>query len=65
MSDFELFDFEKDMPLTDEDVRVMNENRKRRIDPAELEWEWISLAWQFPEIDQDRPTSEGWLEFEL
>ena len=53
------------MPLTEEDFRALCESRNRRVDPTQLKWEWISLGAQFPNIDRERPTSEGWVEFEL
>ena len=65
MKDPDQLDFEKDMPLTEEDFRALCRSRHRRIDPSKLKWEWISLGAQFPNVSRDRPTSEGWVEFEL
>lgn len=62
---FEALNFERDMPLTEDDVRALDESRHRRIDPSKMEWAWFSLGEQFPDMDRNRPTSEGWVEFEL
>jgi hypothetical protein len=63
--DLDMLDFAKDMPLTEDDIRALDESRRRRIDPSQMKWEWISLGRQFPNINRERPTSEGWIEFEL
>lgn len=65
MSDVPRLDFDNDMPLTREDQEVMARNCFRHLRPDEWKWEWISLGMQFPNIPRDRPTFEGWEEFEL
>lgn len=63
--DIPLPDFEKDLPVTEEDCRALAEARLRSVDPQALEWNWVSLRQQFPHLPPDRSTSEGWEEFEL
>lgn len=62
---FPLPDFEKDLPVTEDDCRALAAARLQTVEPVDLEWAWISLRQQFPHLPQDRSTSEGWEEFEL
>jgi len=58
-------DFERDFAIDDEARAALDHAREVRVDPAKLKWEWVSLARQFPNLQQDRSTSEGWEEFYL
>ena len=58
-------DFERDLPLDSEDRAALGVAREVRVDPAEMEWEWISLTAQFPNLRQSRDTAAGREEFRL
>lgn len=58
-------DLEQDLSLDLEDRAALGAARETRVDPAQMEWEWISLAAQFPNLRQSRETAAGREEFRL
>ena len=58
-------DLERDLPLDAADRSALRLTRQTRVDPAEMQWQWISLALQFPRLCQSRETAVGREEFRL
>ncbi len=58
-------DLERDCPLDAEDRASLERARRIRFDPTQAEWQWISLALQFPGLRQSRTTAAGREEFRL
>ena len=58
-------DLERDLILDSEDRAALERSRQIRINPAVMQWEWFSLALQFPNLRQSRETAAGREEFRL
>lgn len=57
-------DIERDLPTTEEDIRVLRELRSVPLGPDWLD-RLTQLSEAFPEDLHSRKTSEGWEPFEL
>ena len=65
MTHWNELDLERDLPLDTEDRAALQLARETRVNPAEMQWQWISLALQFPRLCQSRETAVGREEFRL
>jgi hypothetical protein len=56
---------ELDLPTSAEDIAALRRARRRTIDPATIDWKWLSLSTQFPHLERRRRTHRGFADFEL
>lgn len=58
-------DLERDLALDSKDSAALESARETRVNPADMQWRWVSLALQFPNLRQSRETAVGREEFRL